>query len=145
MKTDIGTFMIASRLILLRMRNVSNKSCRENQNTHFVFNQVFFPENRIFYEIMRKKYGRFRQATDDTIIRRMRFACRITTATDTHSEYVIILLHGNNGCANVPQCYLCMYIGCICIRSLNQPYTHTHTHVSVQIPYAILREYLCQV
>jgi len=23
------------------MRNVSDKSCRENQNTHFVFNNVF--------------------------------------------------------------------------------------------------------
>jgi len=23
------------------MRNVSNKNCRENQNTHFVFNNIF--------------------------------------------------------------------------------------------------------
>jgi len=72
-----------------------------------------------------KKYGRSRQATDDTIIRRMRFACRITKATDTHSEYVIILLHGNNGCANVSQCYVYMYSGCICIHSL-KPTTYTH-------------------
>jgi hypothetical protein len=43
-----------------------------------------------------EKYGRFGQATDDNIIRRMRFACWITKATDTHSEYVI-LLHGKNG------------------------------------------------
>jgi hypothetical protein len=35
------------------------------------------------------KYGTARQATDDDIIRRMRFACWITKATDTHSEYVI--------------------------------------------------------
>jgi hypothetical protein len=34
-------------------------------------------------------YGRAGQATDDNIIRRMRFACRIIKATDTHSEYVI--------------------------------------------------------
>ena len=34
---DQYTFLIISRLILLRMRNVSDKSCRENQNTHFVF------------------------------------------------------------------------------------------------------------
>jgi len=34
--------MIISRLILLRMRNISDKSCRENQNTHFVFSD-FFP------------------------------------------------------------------------------------------------------
>jgi hypothetical protein len=32
-----------------------------------------------------EKYGTARQATDDNIIRRMRFACRITKATDTRS------------------------------------------------------------
>ena len=36
-----------------------------------------------------EKYGRARQATDDNIIRRMRFACRITKATDRHAENVI--------------------------------------------------------
>jgi hypothetical protein len=38
---DICTFMIISRWIILRMRNVSDTSCRENQNTHFVFSNVF--------------------------------------------------------------------------------------------------------
>jgi hypothetical protein len=32
--------------------------------------------------------GRARQATDDNILRRMRFACWITTAADTYPEYV---------------------------------------------------------
>ena len=31
------------------------------------------------------------QATDDNIMQRMRFACCVTKATDTHSEYVIII------------------------------------------------------
>ena len=31
-------------LIALRMRNVSDKSCRENQNTHFVSKNLFFPK-----------------------------------------------------------------------------------------------------
>jgi hypothetical protein len=35
------------------MRNVSDKSCAENQNTHFVFSNFFF-ENREVYEIMWK-------------------------------------------------------------------------------------------
>jgi hypothetical protein len=35
-----------------------------------------------------EKYGKAGQATDDNITWRMRFACRITKATDTHSEYV---------------------------------------------------------
>jgi hypothetical protein len=38
-----------------------------------------------------EKYCTARQATDDNIIRRMRFACRITKATDTHSEYLILI------------------------------------------------------
>ena len=38
-----------------------------------------------------EKYGRARHATYDNIIRRMRFACWITKATDTHSEYVILM------------------------------------------------------
>ena len=35
------------------------------------------------------KYGRAWQATDDNIIRHMRFACWVTKVTDTHLEYVI--------------------------------------------------------
>jgi hypothetical protein len=34
----------------------------------------FFFENRAVYEIMRKMYGRAGHATDDNIIRRMRFS-----------------------------------------------------------------------
>jgi len=48
---DQYTFMIVSLSALLRMRNVSDKSCRENQNTHFMFNNVFL-KNRVIYEIM---------------------------------------------------------------------------------------------
>jgi hypothetical protein len=38
-----------------------------------------------------EKYGTAGQATDDNIIRRMRLACWITKATDTHSQYVILI------------------------------------------------------
>ena len=46
---DVFTFMTTSRWILLRMRNVSNKSCRKNQNTCFMFSG-FFPENRAVWD-----------------------------------------------------------------------------------------------
>ena len=36
-----------------------------------------------------EKYGTVRQATDDNMIRLMRFECWITKATDTQSEYVV--------------------------------------------------------
>jgi hypothetical protein len=38
-----------------------------------------------------QKYGTAGQAIDDNIIRRMRFAGWVTKATDTHSEYVILI------------------------------------------------------
>ena len=65
MQTDIH-FFIVSRSVLLRMRNVSDKSCTENRNTHFVFSSFFF-ENRAVYEIMWEKYCRAGQATDDSM------------------------------------------------------------------------------
>ena len=37
------TFLIISRLFFLRMRNISDKSCTENQNTLFIFS-IFFPK-----------------------------------------------------------------------------------------------------
>ena len=36
------------------------------------------------------KCGTVRQATDDNMIRRMRFACWITKVKNTNSEYVIL-------------------------------------------------------
>jgi len=36
------------------MKNVSEKRCRETRNTHFIFNNFFFFDNRAVYEIMRK-------------------------------------------------------------------------------------------
>jgi hypothetical protein len=74
---DLCTFMMISRSIIVRMRNVSHKSCRQNQNTHFIFGNFLLK----IVPFMRKcgeKKGRFRQATDDNIIRRMRVACWIT-------------------------------------------------------------------
>jgi hypothetical protein len=60
-------------------------------------------------------YGRTRQATGANIIRRMRFACWVTKATGTHSEYVLLLFRGNSGYTNAPQYYLCTYIACLVI------------------------------
>ena len=49
---DQYTLLITSRSFLLRMTNVSDKICKENQNTHFVFSFFFF--NGAFDEIMWK-------------------------------------------------------------------------------------------
>jgi mannose-6-phosphate isomerase-like protein (cupin superfamily) len=50
------------------MKNSSDKSCRENQNTHFVFSNFFFCENLAVYEIQVEKYFRTGQATDDSTV-----------------------------------------------------------------------------
>ena len=38
-----------------------------------------------------EKYGREREVTDENIIRRVLFACWITKAIHTHSEYLILV------------------------------------------------------
>jgi hypothetical protein len=99
MKTNIHFFII-SRLFLLRMRNVSEKICRENQNTLFVLSN-FFLENRAVYEIMWK--NTVERGRPQMTIWRMRITCWIPKATDTHSEYVLLIafpLH--NICKNAP-------------------------------------------
>ena len=54
-----------------------------------------------------EKCGRARQSTDDNIIRRMRFTCWVTKATDTHSVYVILIaLPRQQNYMNAPQCYV---------------------------------------
>jgi len=47
--------MITSRSILLRVRNFSNKSCRDNQDTLLMTNKFPPPENRVFRVIRWKK------------------------------------------------------------------------------------------
>ena len=64
--TNKYTILIISRSVLFRMRNVSDKCCRENQNTHFVFNNVF-PEIVPFMGKV-EKYGTVRQATADNMV-----------------------------------------------------------------------------
>ena len=58
------------------MRNILDKSHRENK-THFMFNNFLFLENHGVCERDNvEKYDRFGQTTDDyTAIRRLHFTC----------------------------------------------------------------------
>jgi len=62
MKTDIY-FSILSRSFLLRMTNVSDKTCRGDQITQFVFNIFFFKSSLLCDRV--EKYCRAGQATVD--------------------------------------------------------------------------------
>jgi len=65
------------------MRNVSHKSRRENQNTHFMFSN-FSIYNLPVYEIMWQ--NTVEADTPQTTIWYMRIACWITEATHTHTH-----------------------------------------------------------
>ena len=76
------------------MRNVSDKICRENQNTKFTFNNILFSENRAVYVTV-EKYGRIGQATDGNITRRVRFEFWINESgiqIHTQNTYVVMLI-----------------------------------------------------
>jgi hypothetical protein len=49
LRKDQFTFFIISRSILLRIRNVSDKSCIEKQDIHFMFSNFFFFYFFLFY------------------------------------------------------------------------------------------------
>ena len=115
--------MTVSRWSILRMRNVLNKICRKNQNTHFMFSD-FFSENRAVCELMSENVvetGRLQMATW------RRVACWISKATraqahvsvrsptpthphphthahtHTHKYIRLMLFHANIGFVNAPQ------------------------------------------
>jgi hypothetical protein len=90
-----------SRSVLLEMRNVSNKTCRDNQNTHLISMNIFLKSCRLWE---RWKYF-VKPGRPQMRIRRMRLACRITKATDTHSKYVILIAFPlQKWLYGVPQC-----------------------------------------
>ena len=86
-----STFMLISDWILLRARNVSDIICTKSQNTHFIFKFFFFQKSSRLWDNV-EKYCRTREATDDNITWRMRIASWIMKATNTHSEYVMLLI-----------------------------------------------------
>jgi len=65
LREDQYIFFTTSRSFLLKVRNVSEKSCRENQNKHFVINKFFKKKLCHLYEIMWKKKCNAGQATDN--------------------------------------------------------------------------------
>jgi hypothetical protein len=70
--------------IILRMRNVAEKSCGENQNKYFMFKNVFLSKIAPFMRYV-EKVGRDRLATDYNITQCLWFAYRIIKAIDISS------------------------------------------------------------
>jgi hypothetical protein len=78
--------------------------CRKKSKQILCSINVFHSKNHAIYEIMWKNMvypDRPKMA-----LWRMRIACWMPKATNTHSKYVLLLfLHCNNGCTNGPKCY----------------------------------------
>jgi hypothetical protein len=73
MKTYIHLWKYLAQFFL-EQEIFQKKLCRENQNTHFMFNN-FFSRMSCHLSDNVEKYDTARQATDDNIIRNMRIAC----------------------------------------------------------------------
>jgi hypothetical protein len=115
---DLSTYMTTSRWILLRIRNISHKSCREIE-THLLCKIIFSRKSCHLWDHV-EKYGRAGQATDDNIMLRMRLECWISKAINTHSEYIVsylLIFGGNNGYVNAPNVTLCVH--CLPCWTLN--------------------------
>jgi len=101
---DLCTFII-SRPVIVKMGNVSHKSCRNSKHTFDVQSFVF--ENHAVHAIMWE--NTVQPDRPQMRIQRMRIACWIPKATDTQSEYVMhIAFHCNNG--NTSRLHVKLYV-----------------------------------
>jgi hypothetical protein len=69
---------------------VFQKTLVEKIKAHILCSISFLKKKSCRLRDKGEKYGRARQVIDISTVQRMRFACWINKATDTHSEYRII-------------------------------------------------------
>ena len=129
-----------------RMRNISDKNCRWNENTHFGFNNFFCQNCAIFLDNV-KEYGRNWQPTYDNVTWSTRFPCWITNATDKHSEYVMFcMVHFayinrlNTTIVGIDIAFLCITSRFMIIWMLLYVALYVH-FLSFQIPYMYICTY----
>jgi hypothetical protein len=105
---DLCTFMIVCFRVFLELEMFQTKVV-EKFKTHILCSVRFnWKLYRLWDNV--EKYVRARQVTVDDMILRMRFACWITNATCTHSEYEMLI--------DFPwQLWLLLYIHCLVVYS----------------------------
>ena len=103
LRADNYAFIIISRSVLLKMRNVSDERCRQNQDTHI--SSTPFSENLAGNVITWKNI--VVKGRPHMRIWHMHIASWVPKAKNTDSEYVILVVfHCNNGYTNAPQSYI---------------------------------------
>jgi hypothetical protein len=86
MKTNIQIWSYLTHLFL--EREMFRTNVVEEIKTHILCSVIVFSKNRAVYTV--EKYDTAVQTTDD-VTRHVRIACWINEATNTHSEYVILI------------------------------------------------------
>ena len=83
-REDLSTFCVTISCSVLRIiRNVSDKSCRENQNTHFMFDNVF---SKIVPFMSSCGENIVEPVTPQMTVWRLRFAYWVPKATYTRTR-----------------------------------------------------------
>ena len=125
---DKHTFMSISCSVLLRMSNISNKICRENKKTHFIFNKFYFNKKscRLWHNV--EKYCTAGEATGD-IVAHAHFTLGNWSYKHTLSEYVILTAFPLQQWLQERASILrCTYIVRLVYLSCFPPYDH---HISI--------------
>ena len=112
----IRFFFITSLSFLVRMRNVSDKSCTENHNTRLMSNNIMWGENRAAYEMWGEK------KTVQPAGHRWQYgACALHAGylrLQTHSEYVMLTAFPLQQRLHERVSVFChTYIACVVIRA----------------------------
>jgi hypothetical protein len=99
----------------ISLNSYHNEKCfrkigREHEKNHTLCSKFFFQKSHNFWDNV-EKYDLARQATDDSMIRHMCFACWTTKATNTHLEYII--LNAFLQWHWIVLLLRCMYIACL--------------------------------
>jgi len=96
----------------------------EKIKTHILFSVTFFfSENRVVYEKMLKYF--VERGRPQMTIWRMRVACWLPKATNTHSQYVILIAFPLQQCLQErPSVLRYTYLACVVHFPSNMPNNH---------------------
>jgi hypothetical protein len=111
LRDDQYAFLIISRSVLLRMKNHSDKHCREYQHAHFMLNNIFFRKSFRLWDYV-EKYCRTVQAIDENMAHVL---CMVDTKgyKYTHKGWVILIAFPQQQWFHDrPPLLSCTYIGC---------------------------------
>jgi hypothetical protein len=109
----LSQYIMVCRWFFLKMKNFSYKTCRENQNTRFIFRN-FIPKILSFMGQC-LNIGTTGEAKNDKVMLLMCLACWINKATHTYSDYVIHTFFPRQQLLReYAQTCLCTYIVCEC-------------------------------